>query len=193
MPHDNGFTLLETLITLTLIALFATLSFPFLQHLSTTSHDQLTQSQLLNAIDIAHHEARNQGLPLVLCPTVDRLTCTQEIKKAFLLFIDEKEQGSVLSQDHIIAILPINLHRGRLYWRAYPRYRQYLLFLPNGLQHSDNSTFWFCAQNETQPRWALMLSQSGRTRILTPNQQGIINDSHQKPLRCEETHQQSST
>lgn len=173
----HGFTLLETLIAITLITLLTTLSLPFLRHFSTIAHDQLLQSQLLNAIETASQEARHRGVPVVL-----RLDKTQSL---FMIFIDENDDGIVSGKEQMIAVLQIKLRNGRLFWRAYPRYRDYLLFLPWGLMRSDNSSFWFCHANDAAPVWAVTLNKSARTRVVYPDQNGVIKDGQMKLLRCE--------
>lgn len=183
MPN-LGFTLIETLITLTLIAILAALSFPLLRHTLNQTYAQTLQSQLLNAIDTASHEARNRGVPVTLCASEDRMTCSKTFTNQLIIFTNEKEENSLTSKDQLITVVPLSLHQGHLYWRAYPRYRQTLLFSPSGLLRSDNSTFWFCHKQSTSPTWAVVLNQSGRARVISPDYDGVIKDGHNNALPC---------
>lgn len=183
MPNQ-GFTFIEILIILTLIAILTALSFPLLQHILNQTYAQTLQSQLLNALEVAGQEARNLGVPVALCPSEDRVTCNKKFSKELIIFTHEKEENTLASKSQLIIVVPLSLHKGNLHWRSYPHYRETLVFLPSGLLRSDNSTFWFCHKQSKSPAWAVVLNQYGRTRVVNPDQTGVIKDAHNKILSC---------
>jgi Tfp pilus assembly protein FimT len=184
MPCSKGFSLLETLVILSITAILVTLSFPLLRYFLNRHQDEMLQSQLQQAIETASQEARIKGVPIGLCASQTGTRCRGEWQEGLLLFIDEKEDGVIHDQAQRLAVFSLKSAPGKLHARSYPAYRQHLLFMPSGLMPSDNATFWFCYRERTQPSWAMMLSKSGNTRLVYPDQDGVIKDAQQQPLRC---------
>lgn len=147
-----GFSLIEALVVLAVIALVAVFAVPTIQHFFTHSQDELLQSQLLQAVQSAQQQARLKRVSVALYP--EKYTQSMPAKTA------------------------------KLYWRSYPQQRAFLLFQPVGLLANDNATFWYCRAQQALPVWAMMLSKSGRMRVVRPDQRGEIKDSEGKLLRC---------
>ena len=56
--------------------------------------------------------------------------------------------------------------------RAFPKNRTHLQFLPTGMTHAENGTFWSC--DKEQVRWAIVVSQAGRARMVLPDKNGKV-------------------
>lgn len=188
MRH-HGFTLLEALITLTLLAILSTLSYSTLHAFISRTQDDIMQEKLLDAIALANQEARLRRMPVVLCSSKNHKTCSSLGADDWLIFVDESEEGVIKDKDHILMVTQIKAGQGKLYSRSYPRYRPFLLFLPTGLMRTDNSTFWFCHQTAASPVWAIILNKSGKTRVTYPDKEGVIKDGHGLPLTCDVAYQ----
>jgi len=63
---------------------------------------------------------------------------------------------------------------GVIFWRAFPNTHQSLEFLPTGFLKAENGTFWYCLKQEKNPRWAIVLNQSGRARMVYPDAEGRV-------------------
>jgi len=179
---QSAFTLMELLISLSIIAILMAISFPAAHDFMTRTQDEILQAQLLRAIEIAKREARATHTPVALCQSNNQMTCAGNWQDGQLIFLDEQMDGVVHGNDQILTVMRTQSQHGSIHWRAFPGYRHYLLFLPTGFLHSDNGTFWHC--HADKPIWAIIISKVGRTRVALPDEKGEIRDSHGKLLSC---------
>ena len=179
-----AFTLWELLIVLVIVALLMSMAAPSLHQIFLHTHDKILQQQLLNAIEFARVESRIQHLPITVCPSSDHLQCDNNWRRDFLIYINEEGDDYLHDRSQRLAVIQTQFNNGELHWRAYPRYRHFLQFSPDGLIENDNGTFWFCNNENASLLWAVTLSKSAKTRIIYPDSHGIIKDSHGKPLHC---------
>ncbi|MBX3709050.1 MAG: GspH/FimT family pseudopilin [Gammaproteobacteria bacterium] len=182
MKSEHAFTLIEMLITLFVIAILAATAFPALQLFWDRTQDQILQSELLHAIKLAKFEAFARRMPVAICQSKNQQTCIGDWSDGQIVFVNESADGVVNHKESILAVVKATSHHGQLYWRSFPNYRQYVLFLPTGSMRSDNGTFWHC--HGELVRWAMMLSKSGRIRLVYPDKDGVIKDSSGKSLSC---------
>jgi hypothetical protein len=84
----------------------------------------------------------------------------------------------------VISVTQINTHHGKVYWRAYPYYRDHLRFMPAKKMSADNGTFWYCRASKVLPAFAIAISKSGNGRVVYPDDSGEIKDSRGKIIRC---------
>jgi len=187
IKSQHAFTLIEALITLSIITILIVISLPMLQDFLHHTNDEILQEQLLRAIDLAKFEAHARGIPLVFCASKDNKTCGDDWADDQIVFMNENEDGIVKNREQILAVIQAQPLHGSVHWRSFPRYRHYVLFSPTGLTYSDNGTFWHC--HAQSPMWAIVINKSGRTRVVYPDRNGAINDSHGQPLPCDDAHQ----
>lgn len=172
MKKLHAFTLIELLITLSLFSILSMLALTSFNTISHQIKNQLASSQLLHIIQTAKDQARLRGIPIVF-----------SLKKegGYHIFLNEERDGILHDAHGVIASFYEN--QNKLYFRSYPRYRNYLLFSPEQ-QENDNSSFWYCAGAHF-PEWAITLSKSGRTRLILPDAKGHINNRHGSWLTCD--------
>lgn len=182
MTHTQGLTLLEALMSLTIIAILTAISLPAARNFYLHTQDETLQKQLLHAIEISKQEAIAHHARVALCQSNNQMTCTGSWEQGQLVFLDEYMNGMVLNHEQIISVIQTGSQHGRIFWRSFPRYRNYLVFLATGLMKSDNGTFWHC--HADLPMWALLISKSGRVRIVYPNEKNELKDGQLKPLTC---------
>ncbi len=186
----KGFTLLESLIVLAIIAIFAVVSLPLLHHLYDYANSQLLQSQLLRTLQFARQEAQVRQMPVAFCNSDNSTACSgnwkDSKKDTQLIFVDQNQDGILNNNEQVLSLVQTRANRGLLHWRSFSAERNDLLFLPTGSTRSDNGTFWYCPESTSSlPSWAIMLSKSGRARVVYPNQNGIILDTHGRTLQCD--------
>ncbi len=173
--RKQGFSLIEIICVFCLMGILLALSFPLEQHFFENSKMDMIQSQLLNEIQWARSAAIIQGQPIFLCGSVNQKNCSDQWKDGFLMYSHEK----------IIDYVKNPFTHGTLYFRSFPVHQPYLNFFPSGIDNMQNGTFWYCESRASHPRWAIMLSQSGRARVVRTD--GIhrnIVDSQQRVLEC---------
>lgn len=184
MPRQCAFSLFELLITLSIMSILLLIAFPLSKIFFDHSREQVLQSQLLHAIQVARDEARVRGVAVVLCKSKDQRRCSGDWINGQIVFMDKNQDGIVHDPSQILMVFQLGSQQGILHWRSFPVFRDYLLFLPSGFPRNDNGTFWYCPASAHLPAWAIVIAKSGRVRIVLPDQHGVIKDDQGKMLSC---------
>lgn len=174
MKKSDGFSLIELMTVLGIVAIITVMSFSGLLFFSKKSTIEVLGSQLIRAIRLTRSEAILRKDTVYLCGSVDQTTCSDGWQAGYIIRTENRV---------IYHFQPIT-DKGILHWRAYPFNTQALEFLATGLPNTENGTFWFCALDAVTPTWAIMLNQSGRTRIEYPDKNGIVRDDQGIELIC---------
>lgn len=172
--------------------IIAVLAFPKFHHLIARTEREIAEVELLRMIRLAQKTALSKHMPVIICKSRDLLTCDdtdeQSVSAGELVMINtnrsNRENRENKNNSHIIYAQSA---RGSLHWQSYPWYRNYIMFMPNGLLASDNSTFWYCAKHhgsDASPLFAMFLSKSGRTRVIYPDANNELRDRKKRILRC---------
>ncbi|TAK77185.1 MAG: hypothetical protein EPO11_02955 [Gammaproteobacteria bacterium] len=177
--------LVEVLITLCIMSILAAVALPSWHPFFNRENDAVLQNQLLRTIQYARQESEARHVQVGVCKSSNHATCSGDWADGLLVFIDDNDDGVVSDASKILSVVQEDARGGTIYLRSYPSYLSYLQFLPTGLvRSSNNGTFWYCHEAAEQPAWAMTLNQSGETRVLYPDKNGVIKDSQGKPLVC---------
>lgn len=179
----RGFTLIELLVALSIIVLLAAFAFPSYQFLLAKNESDIVQQQLLQTLQFAQQEARIKHTTIAVCKSQNNLDCGGDWRDGVMVFDDKNGDGSVTSRDQLLLSIQFKTN-GKLYWRGFPVYRNYLQFSGEGFQETDNSTFWYCRLAKRFPDWTIQLNKSGRARAVKPDSHGEIRDANGKVLAC---------
>lgn len=164
MSIKEGFSLPELLITLAIVILLSAFILPTYKIFIVKSQAQVLSVQLLRALNLARSEAMLRGVAMTLCGSVNHVSCTGDWQAGQIIFVDEKQDGVVIDKEHVAYVFDAVAREGMLRWRS-ALGRSYLQLRPTG-DTFDNGTFWYCARQEKTPRWAIVISQSGRPRLV---------------------------
>ena len=159
MRKVSAFSLIELLITLSIIIILLAITLPSEKLFFNNTVDQLAAYQLLRAIQLARQEAMVRGSKVTLCQSQDARNCGGDWRDGYIIQANQKTLFSFKSKAFI-------------HWRAFPKTRTDLQFLPNGMTYAENGTFWYCDQDKV--RWAIVISQSGRARMVWPDKWGKV-------------------
>jgi len=129
---QRGFSLLELMAVIFLMALGATFSWRTIASIKNTMAVSQLSGELHSAVSLAKTRAL-LGYRVILCPKGSGAGCGQDWSCGFQLI--EGEQ--VLR----VYAVPKALH---LYWSGFPA-RQRIIFSDNGLMFQQNGRFIFCA------------------------------------------------
>lgn len=185
LKNKHAFSLLETLISISILAILLAVALPCWHSWIAHEHSEILRMQLINAIRLAQQESAIRRVPVVLCKSNNFTDCAFDGRVGLLIFMDEKQGGVVQDQNAILSVIQYSSFKGFLYWRSYPIYRDYLLFLPSGFLRCDNSTFWYCRNKLATPAWAVTLSKTCKMRVYYPDAHGRLEDQHGRNLICD--------
>lgn len=169
-----GFSLIELLITLSIAIILFAVAIPLFKFFFIKSTDQVMSLQLFRAINLARSEALASGQSVTLCKSANQQTCIGEWKEGYLIHSGNK----------ILYVFHTATNDGILHWRAFPKSREDLQFLPSGFSRAENGSFWYCHSGATNASWAIVISQTGRARMVYPNKMGNVEIENSTPLKC---------
>lgn len=182
MKISPGYTLLEILIVLSLLSVIAYFSLPAISELSRDTQENTVRLQLINTINEARLQSICRHATISLCAANALQQCDDQSSNQLMIFLNPAQERHLNSKEQVITVTQLTHHAGNLRWRAYPKYRDFLLFYNDELPLNDNATIWDC--HHSSARWAITLSQLGQTQIILPNASGEIIDAHGQALPC---------
>lgn len=159
--YKNGFSLLEMLVTMSIILILLSLTIPSQKNRLVKSRADIMRLQLLRAIHFTQIDAITKKELVTLCQSADQKTCSGHWKDGYIMLANKK----------VIDVFVNPVNQGELYWRAFPANQAQLDYLPSGMLRAENGTFWYCLSDEKNPSWAIVVSQSGRAREIISKQE----------------------
>jgi type IV fimbrial biogenesis protein FimT len=167
MHAASGFTLIEALVALAVVAILLCLAVPALSNASEAVHNGSAQAALGASILGAVHHAAATGAEVVLCPG-DAGGCrsTVDWSRGWVAFADidgdrQRDQADTLLKQ-------VGALGGDVHLRSTPG-RTRLVFQPNGGNAGSNVTFTLCDGRGAEKAVTLVLANSGRLRSGTPS------------------------
>lgn len=161
---NRGFTLIEMLICVAVIAILCGIAAPAFGKLIGRTHAQTARSQLMAAFNEARIAAVSHEMHVVVCPSEDQRTCsdTTQWQRGWIVFADtnhnrEIDEGETpLSVGQALAAgVAVTGSSGRLR----------IDYQPDGSARGTNATLTVCdrAGGAAEAR-TLVISQGGRVR-----------------------------
>jgi len=183
MLKNNGFTLVELLITLVIVTVLAMTAIPSFKHIYHTSKSTAVINQVLGVTRLARNTAVTEKTTTTLCPSVDGLTCSGEWKDGVILFTDNNTNSQKDGNDHVVRFYQPFIDTGFLNWRSL---RNKIQFSSTGMPRGTVGSFVYCP-NDQDSLYAksMVLSFQGRIRSgQDRNQDGIIETGNGQNISC---------
>ncbi|WP_395683821.1 GspH/FimT family pseudopilin [Dokdonella sp.] len=169
MPQEakamRGFTLVELMMALAIVAVLATVAIPAFGNLLGRTRQQVVMADLQASLNQARSAAVSRGMHVIACPSVDQSTClhTTQWHLGWLLFADRDHDGQRSDEEPVIGggqAQPEGI--GILATVGRPR----IDYQSDGSASGTNITLTVCdrAAGPTRAR-TLVVSQSGRIRL----------------------------
>ena len=161
---SRGFTLVELIIIISIVAILAAIAIPSFQKDLVQREIQNTQVKLRLAIQMARQQAMSQTDHVVICSTNNAKSCINDSwSSGFLVFNDRNNNRQLDGDEVVLLVEKLNLKYGSLKLRSLNPNN--LSFMPRtGLPLGSNGTFSYCA-TDTQFSYSLVMSQMGHSRI----------------------------
>lgn len=160
---DNGFTLFELIVTISIISILSLICFPY--------YHNLMQKQELNSIKPLTQQylsfAKSQALllhtPVVICSSENLIQCQDnQWNNGVVIFTDKNRNKSVDADEHILFKTEHNIKYGRLTWVGSSS-STYVLTLQGdtGLPRGAPGSFYYCGINRPQDNLRLKIGRMG--------------------------------
>lgn len=163
----KGFTLIELMVTIAILAIVSTLALPYFHDIMAKQEIKNTTHRLLLSMQMAKTHAATQHNNVVICPSADGLNCQAgSWNTGFIGFVDINKNRQVDLNEKIIFTQVINLKYGNLDWRGFGTLGLTFQAL-NGLPNGSNGSFYYCSSHQ-QPHSKIVLSRMGHVRIEHP-------------------------
>ncbi len=152
MNRDQGFTLIELMITLALLAIVANIAVPALDDLITRNRQQALMEQVASVLNNARAEAILQRRTIEVCGSNDGKTCSANWANGWLVRT---------SDDRVLQLTQLPSHDA-LRWKGF---QHSIRFRGNGSTPTGNGRFYQCHKQEVA--WQLVLNRQGRLKQST--------------------------
>jgi type IV fimbrial biogenesis protein FimT len=173
MIYQKGFTLLELLLTISILIIFAAFMVPGNNLFFQKTQRQVNSAELLRILHFARTQAIVQNTTITLCKSADRKTCSGNWQDGIIVFKNPEKDRVVHDPESLLIAIHEFSFAGVLHWRASLAH-DYLQFSPSGMTSSENGTFWYCEKNAPHPSWVIKINQAGRARLLTAIETDVL-------------------
>lgn len=163
---DNGFTLFELIVTISIISILSLICLPY--------YHNLMQKQELNSIkplaqqylSFAKSQALLLHLPVVICSSENLIQCQDnQWNNGVVIFTDKNRNKSVDADEHILFKTEHDIKYGRLTWVGSSS-STYVLTLQGdtGLPRGAPGSFYYCGVAHPENNLKLNISRMGNIR-----------------------------
>lgn len=158
---SQGWTLIEQLMVLAIVAVLATVAIPSMGHVLARSRLQSAQMDLIAGLQQARFAAVSRGLPAIFCPSGDGADCLRSSRweVGWLIAVDRDgdnhpDQAAIYTGPPAASGMHVRSSRGR--------YR--VRFHPDGSASGSNLTITLCMADARVPALNVVVSNAGRIR-----------------------------
>ena len=172
-----GFTLLELLITTTIIALLTSMALPSFAKLWQKQQADVYIETLQRAMATARYIAITSREIVSLCPYTET-ACGEEWENGIMVFIDKNNNGIIDNEETLEEFIDFAPNNSSISWRASGR-KNYLRYSPTGMARQFGR-FHICdKEGDLSLARALVISRQGRTRVYRDrNNDGVVEDTN---------------
>jgi type IV fimbrial biogenesis protein FimT len=162
---QEGFTALELIVTMAIIAILLATGVPALKQYSWNLRMKASMDDLQTDLNLARGHAISHNIQTVICPSIDSRDCSGQSawQDGWIVFSDlngdyrRQNTEPLLKQAGGVAMLNISSSRSR----------NSLRFYPNGSAPGSNISILFCDRRGAAQAGTIMVSNSGRIRMQT--------------------------
>ena len=176
MKSNNGFTLIELVVTLVVVAILITIGIPSFEDFIKSNNIRANANTLLTDLHLARSEAVKRNGPVRICKSANMIACTTNggWEQGWIIFPDKNKNKIVDNGEPIIR--SNGPTKGYLTIRGNALVKDSLLFESTGIPVSTSGKIVICDDrtadfgsapaNSKEKIRVIVISQSGRLRIV---------------------------
>jgi type IV fimbrial biogenesis protein FimT len=106
-PLEGGFSLMETLIVISIVAILMALAIPTFKYVTQSNRSTSEINGLLSNLQLARAEAIKEGQSVSVCPTLNGTSCagaTSAWQTGWLVFSDTGVVGTIDGTDFVVRV-----------------------------------------------------------------------------------------
>ncbi len=87
---NNGFTLIEIMVTVAIVGIFASIALPSFANLIENNRNNTAANELVSNLLLAKSEALKRSNSVTICPSTDQATCSpnRDFSTGWIMFLD---------------------------------------------------------------------------------------------------------
>jgi type IV fimbrial biogenesis protein FimT len=162
----RGFSLIESLCGIAVIALLCAVSLPALGGLLPAGRSKSAQNALLTSLHLARSVAAARGAEVVVCPSRDGEHCAAEPwwHHGWLVFVDRDGNGRRDFDEPRLEAVPEQAAVAIVSSAG----RSHVTYRPDGAATGTNLTITFCDRRGPRAAVAIAVNNAGRPRAVMP-------------------------
>lgn len=182
--NAKGFTLIELMIVICIIAILASLTVPSFSDIIRRQQVSGEANVLFSLVYLARSEAIKRNSVVTICKSNDADLCGGNWSDGWIVFQDNDKDGSRDNGEIKISSGTIG-NDYQLSWSAFGS-NNYIRFTARGMTLSQNGTFKLCpADNDTKFSRAVVISKTARVRTTRDvSGDGVYEDASGNDLTC---------
>ena len=185
MKSKKGFTLIQMLITVTILVTTTAIGLPNLLNLIAKLKVDNEIYRLFNLLQIARNSAINHGKPTTLCPLDQSNKCTNKWQNSLSVFIDINN-NKVFEPSLNESLIAYKKAISKDDILQYGKYRKSITYSPTGYLAGwgQNGTFKYCPKGYLKLARGIIVATSGRMYKTYQTKLGIDKNRRNKTIIC---------
>lgn len=157
--RTNAFSLIELLITITLVAIVLVIAMPSWQGMTSKNRTLIYTNNLIMALQFTRATAIKLGEPVRFCGSKSHKRCDGSWQNGAII---------VTTKDEVLRILPPIFAGDKLSWN----HGNVITFSPEGFSKGLQGSFYYCPKGYSKNALAVILYSTGRVRISSETPDG---------------------
>ena len=163
----NGFSLVELIICIAIMAIIASLAVPYFQNHLAQQEAKNSQALLRQSIKIARQSASLHHSNVVICPSQNQISCSANSwNHGFMIFIDHNRNRKLDDNEPLLESHALALKYGQLTWKGTLNFSSLSFQAHDGLPIGSNGSFYYCSTH--QHHYRLVMSKMSNIRLEYP-------------------------